>query len=81
MIPALRADARTIALDPPSSVSVVPGESNGERVTMCNTPDELFGPYSAAAGPRTISIRSMSSLTLVKRNGTFTRSDGTVAKR
>ena len=72
---------RAIARDPPSSVSVLPGESNGDRVTMCITPDELFGPYNAAEGPSTISMRSMSSLTLVNKNGTFTRSEGTVANR
>ena len=47
---------------PKSTVAVPPLELNGDLVMTCMTPCEAFGPYSAAAGPRTTSIRSMSSL-------------------
>ena len=72
---------RSTDCDPPSMVSVVPLERNGDFVMMCITPFAEFGPNSAEAGPFRISTRSMSSLVPDIRNGTFTRSDGTPANR
>ena len=54
---------------------------NGDFVKSAITPLAVFGPYRAAPGPRTTSIRSMSSFVVVERYGMFTRNDGTNAKR
>ena len=80
-LPAWRRPVRNTERSPPSTLIVVPCDWNGDFVITWSTPLELFGPYSADAGPRSTSIRSMSSLVPVNRNGTFTRNDGTPAKR
>ena len=79
--PACRPASRITERSPASRVSVLPCEEKGDLVMMCSTPFALFGPYNAAAGPSSTSMRSMSSLDAVKRKGTFTRSDGTDAMR
>src|SRR3982751_4760922 len=70
-----------LAATPPPTVMLVPGDSNGDFVMMFITPLGVFGPYSAAPGPRTTSIRSMSSFVIGTRYGTLTASDGTDANR
>src|SRR5512143_1907518 len=80
-MPALRKLARTSERSPPSTVSVVPADWNGDFVITWSTPLPEFGPYRAAAGPWRTSMRSMSSVVPVASSGTFTRSDGTPAYR
>ncbi len=48
---------------------------------MCRMPLAVLGPYSAAPGPSTTSIRCMSSLLLGMKWSRFTRSEGTPAMR
>src|SRR5690606_19736893 len=66
---------------PPASEMLVPCASSGDLVMMCSTPSAVFGPYSAAPGPSTTSMRSMSSFVEGMKWSRLTRSEGTPAMR
>jgi hypothetical protein len=55
--------------------------SSGERVMRCTTPFAVLGPYSAAPGPSTTSMRAMSASVDGTKFIRFTCSDGMLAMR